>query len=869
MAGRTPQQDEQRSSSNAEKFMDEYLQALGLCRKKIAKDGSCLFRAVAEQVLLSQSRHLEVRRTCVDYLAENRQKYEAFIEGSFEEYLQRLENPQNWVGEVEISALALIYKHDFVIFQEPGKPPVNITENNFPDKVQLCFLNGNHYDSIYPKEFVQDAALCQSILYELLYEKVFGVDHETLASSLQSSNGTDEDFTEREDSDESDLDGEEAYWADGEDDITEMNKFRSFQGDKVHKPHHSGFHLPQRVLKSLNPSFFRNVEYDVWQRSKKAQQNMDYCIAAGMQFHIGDKCKVSLDHSGKFYNAYIQEVLPNNGPVVVFVEELAEKRSISLRNIRPSSEEPLPWSTVAEKGKRASTVNGHGTDRDSRGTRKLTKATAKSPLAPSTYIQPAGQSRAQQQLPPWPLVQSQQSPPEDRAGGKAFSTRKCDLGLPCPKGLTDERMAKEAEQESQAQFDILQKDEENFPALSSQKVCLAATQTSAGQKNVNPQTSDRKGSRRRMEAQEQPRESESKTPSHACVRKVEKNKPLAKNTGESCQKKMLSPPPPEQKPSVQNPVSPQQGLVQPLYSPGLPSSDPTPTPSPPASAGPQTATPPSSLTPPALPADPPPYETATSCPAGVMPPMGISSVPPPPAMAELISPARVNVSPMPPPPVHLPPVSQPSMPFPQMQFPYQDPLYPGFPLNEKDEIVAAPSYSYCRNGDDLPRDKCILRFFFNLGLKAYTCPMWPPHSYILPLHQAYLNVCAMQPKVPDPASYTPPWFPETPAAAHRVNSAPPANTMPMQENPGYNLPGPAGVRALGPCFWGEPPFPARVSAPCMQAPLQNLDSFSTSPGPSCQHTILWHYVLPNPNRMYQTWCPSALQTGHYCMQGTA
>lgn len=30
--------------------MDEYLRSLGFYRKKIAKDGSCLFRAVAEQV---------------------------------------------------------------------------------------------------------------------------------------------------------------------------------------------------------------------------------------------------------------------------------------------------------------------------------------------------------------------------------------------------------------------------------------------------------------------------------------------------------------------------------------------------------------------------------------------------------------------------------------------------------------------------------------------------------------------------------------------------------------------------------------------------------------------------------------------------
>lgn len=40
----------QTSERAAEKLMDDYLKSIGLHRKKIAKDGSCLFRAVAEQV---------------------------------------------------------------------------------------------------------------------------------------------------------------------------------------------------------------------------------------------------------------------------------------------------------------------------------------------------------------------------------------------------------------------------------------------------------------------------------------------------------------------------------------------------------------------------------------------------------------------------------------------------------------------------------------------------------------------------------------------------------------------------------------------------------------------------------------------------
>lgn len=84
-------------------------------------------------------------------------------------------------------------RRDFIVFRLPDEPPVSITENGFPDKVQtnirseisvpctwnhvsmrkpwnlfllscqvrLCFLNGNHYDSVYPQSFEKSAAVCQ------------------------------------------------------------------------------------------------------------------------------------------------------------------------------------------------------------------------------------------------------------------------------------------------------------------------------------------------------------------------------------------------------------------------------------------------------------------------------------------------------------------------------------------------------------------------------------------------------------------------------------------------------------------------------------------------------------------------------------
>lgn len=43
--------DDAMQETPADSAMDTYLRSQGLYRKRVAKDGSCLFRAVAEQVV--------------------------------------------------------------------------------------------------------------------------------------------------------------------------------------------------------------------------------------------------------------------------------------------------------------------------------------------------------------------------------------------------------------------------------------------------------------------------------------------------------------------------------------------------------------------------------------------------------------------------------------------------------------------------------------------------------------------------------------------------------------------------------------------------------------------------------------------------
>ncbi|MED6256589.1 hypothetical protein ATANTOWER_029723, partial [Ataeniobius toweri] len=51
--------------------------------------------------------------------------------------------------------------------------------------VTLCCSINGHYDIIYGRSYPASAALCQSLLYELLYTQVFGVEGAELGQAME------------------------------------------------------------------------------------------------------------------------------------------------------------------------------------------------------------------------------------------------------------------------------------------------------------------------------------------------------------------------------------------------------------------------------------------------------------------------------------------------------------------------------------------------------------------------------------------------------------------------------------------------------------------------------------------------------------
>ncbi|NWQ68639.1 OTUD4 protein, partial [Neopipo cinnamomea] len=744
--------------------MDRYLRSQGLYRKKVAKDGSCLFRAVAEQVLHSQSRHIDVRMACVDYLRKNREKFEAFIEGPFEEYLKNLENPQEWVGQVEISALSLMYNESRSGGRGRGKE-------------LLPFLHTGILKGSRRKNFL----ICSTLLYELLYEKVFDVDIKKNMAELSAVGGTGESNG-----------SSEVSASDSEDDtyrskcttVADMNGMKSLSGNKHLESNGNPALLvvPKKVLKSLDPLVYRNIEYDVWLQSKLDQQKQDFSIAAGMQYSVGDKCKVRLEHNGKFYNAHIQEVHSESGPVVVFVEELGAKHAVSLKSLKPLPQtSPMEgWNTVpGKKIKKFFPTWGQNAqpDAECRGPKNQSKSIKPQSALPPRLQHTVGtrqhqflcsgpqphQTSAEPKAPGRNPSQSVRKAERETAEDLNHGSRDCNyFGL-----SPEERREKQAIEESRSLYEIQQRDEQAFPALcNNQSVCQAATQTMDNLNQKKFSNNERRNSKWTAEVEEQ-KEKESNSRQIHLSQKLEPNS-SEKNTQDESYPKASSP---LEQVKTDSSMLAEQNLAE-----CLPSVTPTPSP-----VFSEVHLPPAVPSVPAIvpawPSEPTAYE-----PAGIPSQIPASSLMPGPAAGpdSIVSQAQVTSASVAGVPVWLQAVNQPLMPLPQTLNPYQDPLYPGFPLSEKGERAVAPSYSLCNTGEDLPKDKSILRFFFNLGVKAYSCPMWAPHSYLYPLHQAYLAACRMYPNVSLPVYPHNPWFQEAPPAQNESEAARPNRHFSVQ-----------------------------------------------------------------------------------------
>ena len=132
-----------------EKFK-KHLETLGYFIREVGGDGNCLFRAVCEQMEGNENNYAEYREKCVNYMKENKDTFQPFIEDDepIDKYIERMSKNTEWGGNLEIYALSMLLEANFYIYIH--EHPMYIVKNfEKPKKnVMLTYHDGKHYNSL-------------------------------------------------------------------------------------------------------------------------------------------------------------------------------------------------------------------------------------------------------------------------------------------------------------------------------------------------------------------------------------------------------------------------------------------------------------------------------------------------------------------------------------------------------------------------------------------------------------------------------------------------------------------------------------------------------------------------------------------------
>ncbi|NXS63856.1 OTUD3 protein, partial [Brachypteracias leptosomus] len=127
------------------------LRALGLKLREVPGDGNCLFRALGDQLEGHSRNHLRHRQETVEYMREQREDFEPFVEDDvpFEKHVSNLAQPGTFAGNDAIVAFARNNQLNVVIHQLNAPLwQIRGTEKSNVRELHIAYRYGEHYDSV-------------------------------------------------------------------------------------------------------------------------------------------------------------------------------------------------------------------------------------------------------------------------------------------------------------------------------------------------------------------------------------------------------------------------------------------------------------------------------------------------------------------------------------------------------------------------------------------------------------------------------------------------------------------------------------------------------------------------------------------------
>jgi OTU domain-containing protein 3 len=131
-------------------------------------DGNCLFRSISDQLYSDQSHHLEIRHQVMNYIHDNQEHFQLFIEDDepFGDYLDRLRCPGEWGGHQELFAASQILHINIHVHQLEAPQfllaaPSSMARNPIRN-IHISYHGEYHYNSLRPTStHHQDLAIGQ------------------------------------------------------------------------------------------------------------------------------------------------------------------------------------------------------------------------------------------------------------------------------------------------------------------------------------------------------------------------------------------------------------------------------------------------------------------------------------------------------------------------------------------------------------------------------------------------------------------------------------------------------------------------------------------------------------------------------------
>merc|ERR1719334_2127669 len=125
----------------------------GYVIKKMKEDGSCLFRAVADQIYGDQEMHAVVRDHCMNYIEHNSDHYSQYVAEEISEYVERKRFLGVHGNHLEIQALSEMYNRPIHIYCYSAEPinifqGGNVKSDSVNAPMRLCYHRAVHYNSI-------------------------------------------------------------------------------------------------------------------------------------------------------------------------------------------------------------------------------------------------------------------------------------------------------------------------------------------------------------------------------------------------------------------------------------------------------------------------------------------------------------------------------------------------------------------------------------------------------------------------------------------------------------------------------------------------------------------------------------------------